>query len=552
MNKNIKHFLRYRQIIKVLMKHGLGYLVHRMGMERYIPMATMYSRQICEKEPDSCLAEKLRYALMELGPTFVKLGQLLSTRPDILPPAFIEELEQLQDKVLPVPYPLIVEQITREIGDPNLVFREFGQEPLAAASIGQVHTAVLKTGEQVIVKVQRPGIEEQVENDLEIIIGLAQLIEKRSPDFSRLGLAAVIQDYANIFIKELDYAREAKNTDRMRKDFIDDERVIIPQVYWEFTTSRILTEEYVAGIKFNDLTTIEKRGFSRREISKLATETFLTQVFVHGFFHADPHPGNMLIIDENHISYIDMGETGSLTEGRLRYLTALFIAISKKDIDGAMAALYDMGILNEDVDIDDFEEAFFDVVDRVWTSNMDNIDINRLRQEIMELAFTFHLRLPSYLTALMKALITVEGVGKKLDPSFKINEVATTVLTKVLERKISPENISKTLHRSYYRDIKPLFQFPGNLNRLVKQTGEGKLFISHQLAFTREAANQLAILTNRLDASLIIAGGLISSAVIIHAGNHSSVHLNDILTGISIGAILIGLWSFFSGGRNRF
>src|SRR5665647_329225 len=193
--RRFRHFLRYRQITRVFLKHGLGYLVHRLGMQRFVPLPALYSLQKCEREPDYCLADKLTHALMELGPTFVKLGQVLSTRADILSPAFIEELEKLQDNVIPVSIEQIKEQIAAEIGPVEQIFADFNPVPLAAASIGQVHRATLKTGEQVIVKVQRPDIEAQVENDLEIFMELARFIEKRSPEAARIGLLDLIEEY---------------------------------------------------------------------------------------------------------------------------------------------------------------------------------------------------------------------------------------------------------------------------------------------------------------------------------------------------------------------
>lgn len=280
--QKIRHIRRYRQITRVFLKHGLGYLIHRMGMEKYVPIPTLYSLQKCEREPDNCLADKLTHAFMELGPTFVKLGQVLSTRADILSPGFIAELERLQDKVSPVPIEQIKEQIAREIGPVDQIFADFNPVPLAAASIGQVHRATLKTGEQVIIKVQRPNIEALVENDLEIFINLARIMEKRSPEAARIGILDIVEDYGRMIRLELDYDREAKNAERMRHNFAKDSSVVIPRVFWDYTTTRVLTEEYIEGVKLSDLTTIEVRGWSRNKISQLGTQAFLTQVMVHG------------------------------------------------------------------------------------------------------------------------------------------------------------------------------------------------------------------------------------------------------------------------------
>jgi len=368
--QKIRHIRRYRQITRVFLKHGLGYLIHRMGMEKYVPIPTLYSLQKCEREPDNCLADKLTHAFMELGPTFVKLGQVLSTRADILSPGFIAELERLQDKVSPVPIEQIKEQIAREIGPVDQIFADFNPVPLAAASIGQVHRATLKTGEQVIIKVQRPNIEALVENDLEIFINLARIMEKRSPEAARIGILDIVEDYGRMIRLELDYDREAKNAERMRHNFAKDSSVVIPRVFWDYTTTRVLTEEYIEGVKLSDLTTIEARGWSRNKISQLGTQAFLTQVMVHGFFQADPHPGNILVLAEDKIAFIDFGETGSLTENRLAKLGQFLQGIDKKNTGKAMNALYDLGILNDRINLDDFEGEFNDVVERIYSSNM--------------------------------------------------------------------------------------------------------------------------------------------------------------------------------------
>jgi len=520
-----------------------------MGMDKYVPLPARYSLQKCERETDNCLADKLTHAFMELGPTFVKLGQVLSTRADILSPGFIVELERLQDKVSPVPIEQIKEQIAREIGPVEQIFADFNSVPLAAASIGQVHQATLKTGEKVIIKVQRPNIEMQVENDLEIIINLARIMEKRSPEATRIGILDMVEDYGRMMRLELDYDREAKNTDRMRHNFAKDSSVVIPRVFWDFTTRRVLTEEYIEGVKLSDLATIEARGWNRNKISQMGTQAFLTQVMVYGFFQADPHPGNILVLAEDKIAFIDFGETGSLTETRLTRLGQFLHAINTKNTGKAMSALYDLGILNDSINLDDFEGEFDDVVERIYSSNMGSIDINLLRQEIMSLTYRYQLRLPHYLTALMKALITLDGVGKKLDPKFNLSEATETIIRKLFDEMTKPKEVYKKLQHSYYRDVKPLLAFPRNLNNLVRVAGQGDLEVSHNIAMKQQMEAKFTQMANRISASLIIAGGLISTSLFLLGSQHSINHLNDVLIGTGIGISLMGVYAFFASPR---
>ena len=547
--RKIRHIRRYRQITRVFLKHGLGYLVQRLGMERYVPLPALYSLQNCEREPDYCLADKLTRAFMELGPTFIKFGQVLSTRADILSPAFITELERLQDNVSPVPLDQIKALITREIGAVEDIFADFDPVPLAAASIGQVHRATLKTGEPVIIKVQRPNIEAMVENDLEIFSDLANWLEKRSPDAARIGIVNIVEDYGRMIRLELDYNREAKNGERMRHNFAHDPAVVIPRVYWEYTTGRVLTEEYIDGVKLSDIATIEARGWSRNKISQLGTRAFLSQVMLYGFFQSDPHPGNIMVLAEDKIAFIDFGETGSLTENRLARLGRLLEGIDKKNTDQAMSALADLGILRQNIDLDDFEGEFADMVERVYSSNIGGIDINSLRQEILSLAYRYQLSLPSYLTALMKALVTLDGVGKKLDPNFDISATVKPLIEQMMAERLHPDELRRTLERGYYRDIKPLLALPRNFNEVLKLAGQGDLEIAHKHEMQKHMEGKITQLANRISASLIIAGGLVSTSLVLLATDHPVAHLNDFLMFTGSGAILMGLYAFLISGR---
>ncbi|MDD4802783.1 MAG: AarF/ABC1/UbiB kinase family protein [Syntrophomonas sp.] len=546
---HIKHFKRYRKIARVFLKHGLGYLIKRMGLDSLLPWQKRQEVRDSEREADSILADRLCRALSELGPTFIKLGQLFSTRPDMFAPAYIEELEKLQDKVQPFSYAEVVEQLQKELGHPEEIFAEFNPEPLAAASIGQVHMGLLKSGEKVIVKIQRPNIEEMVESDLEILLELAELSEKRSVEAQRLGIVDMLNDYARLLLRELDYDREARNTERVYQNFANDERVIIPRVYWQYTTRKVLTQDYIEGVKLSSIDEIKARGWDRGKTSRLGTEAFLSQIVLHGFFQADPHPGNILVIDEEHIAFIDFGEVSALSERRLTSLGELLLGIESRDMDKAVATLEDMGILTDSVDMDAFQEDFADIIEQLSASRIGNLNMNRIRKNLMDIAYRYQLNIPSYLTSLIKALITVEGVGKKLDPTFNFLEVAEPLAQKVLQERMKPGNIYGYIRRKYYSDLRPLISIPANFDRLLKATEKGKLNMNIQIGFSGGAKRSITKLVNRLSASLIIAGGLVSSALIIQS-SHSEVIVNHATLGIigfavSLCALIIFIVSFF-------
>ncbi|MGE5390407.1 MAG: ABC1 kinase family protein [Deltaproteobacteria bacterium] len=515
----LKYIRRRREIVGILLKHGLGYVMYKMGWTKLVPLSQRYA--LDERSEPASLAVSLREALVELGPTFVKFGQVLSTRPDLMPPVYIEELEKLQDKVKPVPWGEINQVLIKELGDPDAIFDTFNIEPLAAASIGQVHRARLKTGEEVIVKIQRPGIESKVRNDLEIIKGLARISESRSAEAHRLGIVAIVEDYAKTMLRELDYEREARNTERVFKNFEDDPRVVIPKVYRRYSTPRVLIEEYIAGVKLSNLEYIKTNGWDRGNLSKLGTEAFLSQIMLHGFFQADPHPGNILAVDENTIAFIDFGEIGYLTEQRLVYLGELLVSCSKRDNYQSISVLHDMGIVGDLHGMEDFHEDFADLIERIAGSNMGNLDMNRLRIEIMELAYRYQLIMPAYMTSLMKALITVEGLGKKLDPDFNFIEVAAPLATKAYKDRIKPENVARYMKSRYFRDIKPLGEMPGHFSRLLKDASEGKMVINMQIEPSEHLIRKMTQLESRLSMSLLLTGVLIASAMIIET-NHTA------------------------------
>jgi ubiquinone biosynthesis protein len=405
-----------------------------------------------------------------------------------------------------------------------------------------VHLARLKTGEQVIVKIQRPNIKVNIKNDLEIIIGLARIAENRSPAARQLGLVSMLEEYARLLLRSLDYGREARNTERIYHSFAKDPRVIIPRIYRQYCTDRVLTEEYITGVKLSDIKELDRHGWDRRKISRLGTEAFLSQVMLYGFFQSDPHPGNILVIDEDHIAFIDFGEVGSLTGDRLIYIGKFLLSISSGDIDQALTTLDDMGITADLVSQEDlredFQEDFNNLVESITVGGIGNIDMNRLRQEVMILAFQYRLKLPSYLTALMKAFITVEGVGKKLDPAFDFMEVARPIATRVYLERLKPGNMYKYARRKYYRHIKPLGSMPGNLNTLLKNTGEGRLVMNIKIDLSDKASRKATQLINRTSSSLIITGALIGSSMIISA-NHPAIAQRFSMLGVAGFALAI-------------
>ncbi len=399
----------------------------------------------------------------------------------------------------------------------------------------------------MIVKVQRPGIETKVRNDFEILKGLARISEHQSAEAQRLGILAMVEDYRRTLLRELDYEREARNTERVYKNFADDPRVIIPRVFKEYSSPRVLVQEYIEGIKLSNIEEIDKKGLDRRKISALGTEAFLSQILLHGFFQADPHPGNIFVVDDEHIAFIDFGEIGYLSDLRLAYVGEMMLAVTKNDPYRAMSVMRDMGILNQLQDSEDFSESFAELVESLYTGSIGNLDIKRMRSEIMEFAFRYHLKMPSYLTSLLKALITVEGLGKILDPDFDFSQVASPLAQKVYRERLKPSNLGKFLRSRYYKEVEPLKVIPANINRLLQDTADGRLTLHLDLSMSPELYRKTAQMVSRLSFSLIISGTLIGSAMIIQANHSAQIERFAFLGIIGFGIALISMVAFFMG-----
>jgi ubiquinone biosynthesis protein len=339
--RTYRHLNRYRQILAVLFKYGFGDLVDVLKIEQYLEIGLqMISRKRREQVERLTRSERLRMALEELGPTFIKLGQMLSTRPDLVAVEFIEELSKLQDRVPPFSYTEVAQIIESELGGPPKdMFEHFEESPLAAASIGQVHRARLKDREEVVVKVQRPSIHKIIEVDLEIMLHLASLMERHLEEFQVNRPARIVEEFARTLEKEIDYTIEASHIERFSRQFIDDATVYVPKVFRETTTERVLTMEYVEGVKASEIERIEKEGLDRKVITARGADLMLKQVFDHGFFHADPHPGNIFVLPGNVICYLDFGMMGSIDRQTREDFADLVHSVVRRDESGAMKAL---------------------------------------------------------------------------------------------------------------------------------------------------------------------------------------------------------------------
>ncbi|WP_406677585.1 ABC1 kinase family protein [Moorella sp. ACPs] len=546
------HLHRYRQVVNVLARYGFGYLLDQLGLGELI------LRQPRREAPLSPGA-RLRLALAELGPTFIKLGQILSTRPDLLPPEIIAELARLQDQVPPFPFAEVKQTVEKELGQPlEQLFHEFDPEPLAAASIGQVHRATLPEGDQVIVKVQRPGIAEQVRVDLEILFDLARLAQRHTAYGQIYDFTRMVEEFARSMEGEVDYTREGRHADRLRENLAGNAQVYIPAVYWDYTTVRVLTQEYVEAVKLNDLKEIDRRGYDRRRIAINLTGAIYQQIFVDGFFHGDPHPGNLAVLPGEVIVFMDFGLMGVLSEERQEQFINLMLGIIRRRSQDVLRTLLAMGVVPDGVDRAALKHDIETLRDRYYHLPLSQISLGRAVEELLQLAFKYRLRLPPELTLLAKTLITLEGLARKLDPTLELAELAEPYGRELLRRRFSAGALWQALADNLSFTWEMLQHLPRQLQHIVDMLEGGELTLKIELLNLRSLVRQMDRIINKLTMSVvllafsIIMASLIISTALGAPGNSLFFRLPTLEFGFGAAGLML-LWllaAMWRGGRD--
>ena len=400
----------------MLLRHGLGWMLDLLDLRKLLPGANETSPAAGRSGP-----ERLRSALEELGPTFIKLGQVLSTRPDLVSPEYEAALAVLQDAAPTVPTADIVDAVERALGRPLLdAFGTFDAVPIAAASIGQVHAATLPDGTEVVVKVRRPGVVEQVAVDLALLDRLADVAGRRSSIARRYDPVGLAREFASTLTAELDYLREGHNAQRVAENFADDPDVHVPGVFWDLTRAAVITEERIRGIKVDDLKALDAAGLDRAKLARTLTDAYLSMVFVHGFFHADPHPGNVFVEADGRIAFVDFGMVGSVTPATGHALGAILVALASTDAARMADGLLRLGIANDDVDRVSFERELARFLDQYAHLPLQELHLGPLIADVMRVVREHRLRLPSDLALLLKTVMMCEGVAARLDPEFML------------------------------------------------------------------------------------------------------------------------------------
>lgn len=518
--RTYRHMQRYRQILTVLFKYGFGDLVVALKIEQYLEIGLqMISRKRREKIETLSRAVRVRMVLEELGPTFLKMGQILSTRPDILPVEFMQELSKLQDEVPPFPYSEVKATIQKELNKSvGQKFSSFDEQPLAAASIGQVHKAKMPDGKNVVVKIQRPGIQRTIKVDLEIMMHLAGLMELHLEGWDIQRPTRIVEEFARTLEKELDYTLEAAHMERFARQFEDEPAVYVPQVYREATTSRVLTMEHISGIKASDIDRLEKEGLDRSEIARQGLILIMKQIFVHGFFHADPHPGNIFVLPDNVICYIDFGMMGRLDLETRERFADLIMSIVHRDEREATKVLLRLTLSEEEPNYPALQKDTAEFMDKHCYRPLKDVELGALLHQLLEMATRHRLGVPPDLFLMIKALSTVEGLGRILDPDLDVIEQATPFIKHIQLNRIHPRRIAKDMASSGTDLFHLLKDIPGEVRTILKLARQGKVKIEfeHRGLEPMIAANDR--ISNRLSFAVVLASLVIGSGLIVLSG----------------------------------
>jgi len=491
---------RLSEIAQVAVRHGFGYLVE--------------GRRHTELE-GSARGRHLRDMLDELGPTFVKFGQLLSTRPDIVPPDIVAELRSLQDDVRPFPFAEVELTIREDLGQPiERLFTEFDETPLAAASIGQVHRATLPNGRDVVVKVQRPNAPKQIEADLSLLYQAARLAKERIRALDFVDTNDIVDEFARSIRQELDYRMEGRNADAFHKDFAGHPHVTIPRVYWTYTRSRVLTLERLDGIQLADLEFEHWSPDQRRRLAYLITETWMTMIFRNGYFHGDPHPANIMVLAPDRIGLVDFGLTGKLTDDDMSKLTRLFIDAASESIEMLPRRLWDLGVRYPKEREEQFVAELREMYYRYYGATLQEIDPIQVIREAFGLIYSMNLRLPTRFVMLDKAIATLGSVGVELYPDFNVFEVAKPYARDLMLERFTPRRIAARARRESWKLGMYAAELPHQLHDTLEQIRDGQIEVGFVHKGLDDLLAKLDTLFNRLVIALIVTGGLIGSSLI--------------------------------------
>ena len=526
-----QNLARVREITQVAARYGFGQLFGRSAAKA------------AADDPDvpGTRGRRLRDMLDELGPTFVKFGQLMSTRPDIVPPDIVEELRQLQDRARPEPFSKIRRVVEAELGlSIEQVFTEFDEQPIAAASIGQVHRARLPSGDEVVIKVQRPDAERQINADIQLLYQLARLLKDRVDRLSFIDLTALVDEFSRSIRRELDYGVEAHNADTFRRNFSDDPQVDVPMIFWRYTTPRVLVMERIQGSSLAQLQLDDWTEDDRRQLAARLAETWMQMVFVHGFFHADPHQANILVQGPDHIGLVDFGMVGQLSQRDREAAVGLLVDVLDLNAEALPRRLRGLGLRYPRQREQELADQLAVVLQRYSGQAMGEIDARSMLSEIFQTVYRLQLTLPTRWVMLDKTLATLAGVTLQLSPEFNVFESARPYARRLMAERLRPDRIAERARRDLERGVRLAREFPLQVSELLSELTDGEFTVGIHVDDLAPSVERIERAMNRLVLALLAFGLMVSSAIV-----GALAHTSEEIGGIALVAFLPGVFGFF-------
>jgi len=538
LGREYRHMRRYNKILRVLARYGFEDMVAHLDQSRVWKwVRKLIPKSLYARARSLSTWEKMRLICEELGPTFIKFGQILSNRPDLLPPQLILELEKLQDHVPPIPGEEVRAVIQAQLGKPvDELFHEFGENAFASASIAQVHRAVLKTGEEVAIKVQRPGIRETIESDIKAMHYAASILKKRVPSVSAFDPPALVRTFEESIMQELDFVHELINLQRFSNNFSEEgqntTQTFAPKVYREYSSDKVMVMEFIRGVKVNDVLRLDAEGFDRKIIAHRLIDSYFHQVFFHGFFHADPHPGNVLILPGNIIYFLDFGMMGNIMTRDLEQLATMFLAVRAKDPRRIIRALQQLSDITTINNFRGLESDLFEFVHNYSVREIHMNEISTMLLELKEIVVRHELKMPTHFFLLARSLVSIEGVCRQLDPTLDLTEMIRPHLLRVLRRRYKPVQFIRRVLNSVYEMGMYMEDFPRDIKTAIRRINRGEIQVELKHQGIDPVVNAMVRAAKIIVTAMIIAALVVGSSLLVVA------ETPPLRSGVSIPAII--------------
>lgn len=558
-SKTFRTARRLQGIVNVFLRHGFGSLIDQIHLGRHIPFYTRL-RSMGQWPPirESSIPKRLREAFAELGPSFIKMAQILSSRPDLITLRYAEELKKLQDEVPPFPTEEAKALIASELGKPlDEIFLSFTDEPIAAASIAQVHRARLRTGEDVVVKVQRPDIERMIETDIEIMYTIERLLEDYLPEMRNFNLRGIIDEFARTVRREMIFTEESRNCQRFGRMFEGSPDVHVPKVFTEYVTEKVLVLERIEGVRIDDIDGIRAMGHDLKEVTKKTVDAYFRMVLVEGFFHADPHPGNIFVTESGRIGLLDFGIIGRVTEELKENLARTMISFFKKDYDGLIDEYMELGMLSAEMDAEglrsELKADLLEILEPVYGISLKEFNLSRHMDAVIRVFLKHNMRVPSDLLLVDKALLILESIVAHLDPEFDFVAAAEPYVASLIRSRTSPQRIASKIARNIQDTGDLLLVLPRNIKKLLSKLVRDEFHMKLTHTGFEQFIKDMDKAGNRIAFAMVVSSIIVSSAIMHAQGVGPKIFGMSVLGHLTFAfAAVLGVWlvvSIFRSGR---